>query len=70
VLSQARVVVEITQSESSTIVARAIVQSNTPKKMAFDKNLFTTMVRAELPFPVVISKRAVPKEELSGEPAH
>lgn len=66
-LSSARVEVEVMQCEPasfSPVTARAIVRVESPKKLTFDKNTFSTLVRAELPFPVAISKRAVPKEEL------
>ena len=65
-LSDTRVEVEITQSEpapSSTITARAVVQTEAPERVGFDKNLFSSAVRVELPFPVKIYKRAVSKDE-------
>lgn len=68
-LANPRVEVEITQSTptpSAPITARAVVHAD--GKWSFDKNAFTSMVRAELPFPVAVSKRMVPKEELPEEP--
>ena len=59
-LHNAKVEVEVAQSESSetaTVIARAIVQVDASDKVAFDKNMFTSMMRAALPFPVSISKR-------------
>lgn len=64
-LESPRVEVEIAQSEpkeSASIIARAIVRNDA--KMTFDKNTFSAMVRAELPFQVNVSKRMVPKEDL------
>ena len=65
-ITDPRVEVEISQAEpgpASPIVAHCVVQVESPTKLVFDKNLFTTMVSAELPFPVKISKRAVSKDE-------
>ena len=61
--SDPRVEVEITQSVPAAI-ARCVVYAESTTKLTFDKNLFSTMVCAELPFPVKISKRAVSKDEL------
>lgn len=61
-----RVEVEVSQLEhapTSPIIARCVVQADAPTKLAFDKNLFTNMLRVELPLPVTISKRVVPKDE-------
>jgi hypothetical protein len=66
-LSDARVEVEIAQTApepTSPIAARAILTATTAEKMSFDKNKFTKMVRDLLPFPVKITKQAVPQEEL------
>lgn len=66
-LTGARVEVEVTQAEptlSSPIVARAVVQADLPKRMTFDKNLFTSMLRDELTFPFSVTKRAVARDEV------
>lgn len=65
-ITDPRVEVDISQSqpsETAQITARCVVQADAPSKLSFDKSLFTSMVRAELPFPVTVSKRAVSKDE-------
>lgn len=68
-LTNARVEVEIaqtaTQSETSQIVAHAVVKADTEDKVTFDKNLFTKIIRDKLPLPVKITKQAVNQEELA-----
>lgn len=66
-IEEPRVEVEIMQSEpaaTAPVVARCVVQAESSAKLAFDKNLFSSMVCAELPFTVKITKRAVSKDEL------
>lgn len=69
--ADARVEIEVSQADasnpSSPVVARAIVQAHTAGKMAFDKSMFTSIVREMLPFGVAISKRAVPPEDMAVE---
>lgn len=48
------------------VVARAVLKATVPSKMTFDKNLFTKMVRSQLPFPVKITKQSISQEELMG----
>ena len=72
-ISDPRVEVEVAQSEPESIqcpvVARCVVQAEAPKKLTFDKNLFTAMVRGqELPFAVTITKRMVAKDEYPEQP--
>jgi hypothetical protein len=65
--TNAAVEVEVMQSAcapDAQIVARCVIQADADAKLTFDKTLFTNMVRAELTFPVTISKRLVAKEEL------
>lgn len=62
-LSGVRVEVEVAQLEPESllcpIIARCAVQADCPERFGFDKTMFTNMVRAELPFNVAVSKRAV-----------
>ena len=67
-LCDARVEVEVMPTEDtdvSTIAAHALVQVDAPEKLSFNKNAFTVMLRKELPFQVMISKRVVAQEELA-----
>lgn len=64
--SGARVEVEISQSvaaHESQVIARAVVQADAEDTWKFDKTLFSSMIRTELEWPVVVTKRAVPKDE-------
>ena len=66
--TNAAVEVEVMQSAcapEAQIVARCVIQADADAKLTFDKTLFTNMVRAELAFPVTISKRVVAKDELA-----
>ena len=65
-VSDARVEVEVSQSvaaDESQVIARAVVQADSEDAWKFDKTLFSTMLRTELSWPVVVTKRAVPKDE-------
>lgn len=72
-ITDPRVEVEVAQSEPESthcpVVARCVVQADAPKKLSFDKNLFTAMVRGQdLPFNVTITKRMVAKDEYPEQP--
>ena len=56
-LPNAKVEVEVSRSEEA-VTASAVVQADLPK-FTFDKNVFTSMLKAELPLAVSITKRAV-----------
>ena len=53
-----------TEDAMSQITARALVRGDARKKLSFDKNRFTAMIRDEVDFAVTIAKRAISKEEL------
>ena len=59
----ARVEVEVVQTDMSAVCARVVVQADADGKLAFDKNAFSSMIRSELDFPVNITKRSVSKDE-------
>ena len=67
-----RVELEVIQefaAAESPILAHAVVQGTNhvgKKKLQFDKAQFSELLRELLPFPVKVSKRAVPKEEMLG----
>jgi hypothetical protein len=64
-LTDARVEVEIAQTDPgplSRVKAHVVVKASAPDKMAFDKNLFTKMVRDLLPYAVKITKQLLPEE--------
>jgi hypothetical protein len=66
----AQVEVEVmpsTEDAISQITARALVRGDALKKLTFDKNRFTAMIRADVDFPVAIAKRAISKEELAAK---
>ena len=61
-----RVEVEVTQAKeapSACITACCVVTATDAQKLAFDKNMFATMISTHLPFAVRVTKRFVTKEE-------
>ena len=59
--SDARVEVEIAQrdrTQNSHVGAHTVLQAEAPKRFGFDKNIFSNMIRAELPFAVSVHKRS------------
>lgn len=66
-LTRAEIEVDVrqyTDEPETTIIASCFLDLEADRKVPFDKNKFTGLFRAEVPFGVKVSKRAVPKEEL------